>query len=156
MNDEPKIVRVDAQRTAVVRLTVPRAEIRNVMGPAYNELMAAVTAQGLSPIGPWFTHHFGVDPAVFDLEVGMIVAGSVSAAGRVVSSEWPAMTAARTIYHGDYEQLGTAWGEFDAWVAAHGHTPAEDFWERYLVGPESRPEPANWQTELTRPLVKQA
>ena len=32
--DEPRIVQARVQPTAVIRLTIPRAEIRNVMGPA--------------------------------------------------------------------------------------------------------------------------
>jgi effector-binding domain-containing protein len=59
---------------------------------------------------------------------------------------------ARTVYHGDYEGLHGAWGEFEAWIAESGHTSAADLWERYVVGPESSPDPANWRTELNRPL----
>ncbi len=54
---------------------------------------------------------------------------------------------------GDYEGLGAAWEEFDAWVAAEGHTPRGDLWERYVVGPESNPDPAAWRTERNRPLT---
>ena len=46
------------------------------------------------------------------------------------------MKVARTIYHGGYDGLGAAWGELDAWIAAHGHTPAVDLWECYAAGPE--------------------
>ena len=63
------------------------------------------------------------------------------------------MTVARAVYHGPYEGLAAAWAEFCAWVEAGGHTPAEDLWERYVVGPESSPDPAVWRTELNRPLV---
>ena len=42
MIDPPQIVQTDARQTAVIRLTIPRAEIRNVMGPGIGELMAAV------------------------------------------------------------------------------------------------------------------
>ena len=45
-----------------------------------------------------------------------------------------------------------AWGEFDAWIAANGHTPGPDLWECYVVGPEASPDPANWRTQLNRPL----
>lgn len=50
-----------------------------------------------------------------------------------------------------YEGLGAAWGEFGAWIAAQGHTPAPDLWESYVTGPESSPDPATWRTELTQP-----
>lgn len=65
------------------------------------------------------------------------------------------MRVARTIYRGPYEGLGSAWSEFDAWIAAHGHTPAADLWECYAAGPESSPDPASWRTELDRPLIRE-
>ena len=60
---------------------------------------------------------------------------------------------ARTIFHGGFEGLGAAWGEFSDWVTANGHTPAEDLWEVYVTGPESGPDPTTWRTELNRPLI---
>jgi effector-binding domain-containing protein len=60
---------------------------------------------------------------------------------------------ARTVYHGSYDGLAAAWGEFDAWIRANGHKPAEDLWEVYLVGPDFSTNPADWRTELARPLT---
>jgi hypothetical protein len=68
MLDKPHIAQAAAQRTAVIRLTVPRAEIRHVMGLGYRELMAAVPAQGVAPVGPWFSHHLRMDPEIFDAQ----------------------------------------------------------------------------------------
>ena len=153
MLDRPQIVKTDAQRTAIIRLTIPREEIRNVMGPGIAELTAAVAAQGIATAGPIFSHHLRMDPAIFDFEIGVPVTAPVSAAGRVKPGQLPAATVARTLYRGPYEELGSAWGEFCAWIAAEGHTPAPDLWECYVVGPESSPDPAAWRTELNRPLI---
>ena len=152
MIDTPHIIETDAHPIAVVRLTVPRSEIRTVMGPGLTELRAAVAAQGLGSAGPWFTHHLRMDPAIFDFEIGLVVDAPIVAAGRVQPSTSPAQRAARTVYRGGLEGLGAAWGAFDAWIAAAGHTAAADLWERYLIGPESGTDPAAWRTELTRPL----
>ena len=154
MLDTPKITRTDAQRTAVIRLTVPRAEIRNVMGPGIQELMAAVAAQGIGPTGPWLSHHLRMDPQVFDFEIAVPVSAPVTATGRVQPGELRAADVARAIYQGPYEGLGAAWGEFDAWIQAQGHTPAADLWERYLAGPETGSDPAQYRTELNRPLSR--
>ena len=154
MLDQPEIVRTAAQSTAVLRLTIPRAEIQQVMGPGYREVMAAVAAQGIAPVGPWFTHHLQMDPDTFDFEIGVPVATPVAAAGRVKPGRLPAATVARTVYRGRYEGLPAAWGEFMAWVAAQGHTPAADLWEIYVAGPESSPDPADWRTELNRPITR--
>lgn len=69
------------------------------------------------------------------------------------AGQLPATTVARTAYHGPYEGLRAAWGQFDAWIRAQGHTPAPDLWECYVVGPESNPDPTTWRTELNRPLL---
>jgi effector-binding domain-containing protein len=95
-----------------------------------------------------------MDPETFDFEIGVPVNAPVSTSGRVQASQLPAATVARTLYHGPYEGLGPAWGEFDAWIAAEGHTPASNLWECYVVGPESNPDPTTWRTELSRPLTR--
>ena len=86
-------------------------------------------------------------------EVGSPLPAPVTHAGRVKPGELPAATVARTTYRGGYEGLGPAWGEFGEWIAANGHKPAESLWECYVAGPESSPNPANWRTELNRPLI---
>ena len=154
MIDKPQIVETKAQITAVIRLTIPRSEIQKVMGPGIGELMAAIAAQGIAPAGPIFSHHFKMDPEIFDFEIGVPVQKPVAAAGRVKPGQLPAARVARTIYRGPYEGLGPAWGEFEAWIAAAGHTAAPDLWECYVAGPESSPDPAKWRTELNRPLAR--
>ena len=153
MIDAPQITQSVAQQTAVIRFTIPRHEIRLVMGPAIGEVMAAVAARGLTPAGPVFSYHFKMDPGIFDFEVGVPVAQPVAPDGRVKPGNLPARTVARTVYHGPYEGLGAAWGEFDAWINANGHTPSPDLWEFYVAGSESSPDPAHWRTELNRPLL---
>ena len=49
------------------------------MGPGYQELMDTLTAQGIQPTGPWFTHHLRMDPEVFDFELGVPIAAPVTA-----------------------------------------------------------------------------
>jgi effector-binding domain-containing protein len=154
MLDKPQITQTVAQPAAIIRLTIPRDEIQSAMGPGYQEVMAAVTTQGIGPAGPWFTHHLRMDPDVFDFEIGVPVTAPVSTAGRVKAGQFPAATVAQTVYHGGYEGLPDAWGEFDAWIAAEGHTPGPGLMERYIAGPESSDDPADWRTELNRPLIR--
>jgi DNA-binding transcriptional ArsR family regulator/effector-binding domain-containing protein len=153
MIDAPHVTRTTEQPTAYIHLTIPRAEIQNVMGPGIGEVMGAVAAQGITPTGPWLTHHLRMDPDTFDFEICVPIPTSVEPVGRVKAGRLPAAKIARTVYHGSYEGLGAAWGEFEAWIVANGHTSAPDLWECYLAGPESGPNPADWRTELNRPLI---
>ncbi len=152
MIEQPQVTRSQAQRTAIVRLTVPRSEIRNVMMPGLQEIHRVLDEQGVAQAGPWCTHHLRMDPEVFDFEICVPVAGTVRAKGRVQPGELPERTVARTVYHGDYEGLGSAWGELEQWVRESGHRPAQDLWEEYAVGPESSANPDDWRTQLNQPL----
>ena len=153
MLDKPWITETTDQLTAILHLTVPRAEIQNVMGPGINEVLAALASQRIAPAGPWFTHHLRRPTDTFDFEICVPVTTPPAATGRIKPSRWPAMTVARTVYHGPYEGLAAAWGEFLEWIEANAPTSATDLWERYLVGHESSPNPADWRTELNRQMI---
>ena len=153
MIDTPAITATEAQPTAVIHLTIPRAEIQQAMGPAHQELFAALAAQGVTPLGAWFSHHFRMDPATFDFEVGVPVSAPITPTGRVTNSHLPAARVARTVYHGGYEGLGAAWGELEQWIKGERLESAPELWEIYAAGPESGSNPAGWRTELNRPLV---
>ena len=71
MIDTPEITDTQTRQTAIIRFTIPRAEIQNVMGPGMRELLATVAAQGIGPSGPVFCHHLRMDPGIFDFEVGV-------------------------------------------------------------------------------------
>ncbi|MEO8903175.1 MAG: SRPBCC domain-containing protein [Polyangiaceae bacterium] len=149
----PQVLQTEAQLLAVIQLTIPRSEMRTVMGPGIAELMAAVKSQGIPPAGPWFVHHLRIDPATFDFEICVPVPSPVTPVGRVKPGVRPAMRVAQSVLHGGYEKLGAAWGEFEKWLVANGHQTGPDLYECYAVGPGSDPDQANWRTELSKPLI---
>ena len=153
MIETPYITHSETQLTALIHLTIPRADIQSVMEPALRELRTVLAGQGIRPTGPWLTHHLKIDPQTFDFEVCMPVGKEVVAKGRVQPGQLSAAKVARTIYRGPYEGLPKAWGEFGKWIAQYGYTVREDVWECYLAGPESSTDPAEWRTELNRPLA---
>ena len=152
MLETPHVTQTTPQPVAIIHLQIPRDAMQREMGPGIGELMSTVAAQGLTPTGPWFNHHLTMAPDRWDFEIGVPVSAPVTASGRVRPSERPAMTVARTTYTGPYEGLGAAWGEFMAWIAREGHTPADDLYEAYVAGPESVANPAEYRTTFERPL----
>ena len=141
MIDTPQILETAAQPTAIIHVTVPSARIREVMGPGLRELMSTLAAQGVVPTGRWFTHHLKMPGDSFDFEIGVPVGKPLVPAGRVTNGELPAVTVARTVYHGPYEGLPQAWPELGAWIAAQGRTPAPSLWETYLTDPAANRDP---------------
>lgn len=153
MLDTPSVIQITKQPTAVIHLVIPKDHIGTAMGPGLNELLSTIAAQGIKPAGPWFTHHFRITDDSWDFEISVPVTAAVTAQGRVKPGELPEMQVVRTVYQGSYEGLGSAWGDFLEWIRANGHKTAPDLYERYLAGPESGSDPANWRTELTKPLL---
>ena len=154
MLEKPEITETESQPAAIIHITIPREEIRQVMGPGYHELMETIKAQGVKPAGPWFSHHLKMDPKVFDFEIGVPVEKPIEARGRVQPGELPAAKVARTVYRGGYDGLPTAWGEFEAWIKNEGLETQSNLWEIYAKGPETGADPTTWETELNRPLAK--
>ena len=154
MIDTPQISQTAAQHTACIHLRIPREQMMHLFGPAVEEVVKELTAQGIPPQGSAFAHHFEITPEIFDFEVGFTTAKPVAPAGRVKPGRWPEQKVARTTMHGSYEGLPEAWGEFTAWMEANGLAEADDLWEHYVVGPHSSPDPTAWRTDLYRPLTK--
>jgi effector-binding domain-containing protein len=154
MIEEPRITELDATATAYIRFTIARNKMPEVFGPAIGELISTVTGQGCEMTGAVFAHHLSMDdPKTFDFELGVPVSSRVSPRGRVEAGERPVTRVAQTVYHGPYEGLPEAWGKFHEWVKSSGHEWASDIWECYVVTPDSEPDPANWRTQLNRPLL---
>ena len=131
MLDTPQVLSTDEQLTAVIHLTIERAEIAQVMGPAIAEVMSTIAAQGVVPTGPCFSYHLRIPSDTFDFEVGVPVNSPVAPSGRVKMSKLPAAKIVRTSYRGEYEGLGAAWGEFCAWIEAEGLWVQDRLWECY-------------------------
>lgn len=154
MIDAPQITESHEQLAAVIHLQIARDDIQDAMAHAMRELISTIAAQGIAMAGPVFSHHFQILPTGWDLEVGVPVKTPVAAIGRVRPGKLPATRIARTNYHGPYEGLGAAWGQFRMQLSSQGHVAAKDLWEVYVVGPESNLGPEGWCTELNQPLLE--
>ena len=148
-----RVLTTEPLSMASIAMRVPRSQIQTVMGPALIELRAGIANQNIAVTGPWFTHHVRPPGDMFDFEICLPVTAPVAAAGRMRPGSWPAMTVARTVYHGGFEGLGQAWSAFIGQIGAAGHPMADDLWERYLVGPDANADASCWRTELSKPLL---
>ena len=154
MISAPQIIETTAQDAAIIRLTIPRSAMPQHFGPAVRELLAELHAQGVEPVGGVFAHHLQMTPDEFDFELGIKVTAAVRDNGRIRRGTLPAARVARTVYSGPYEGLPAAWGQFNAWMNENGLSQAQDLWELYSVGPQSSSDPADWRTELNKPLKR--
>ena len=151
MIETPKVIQTEAQLVAAIPIQCSGAEMRTVMGPGITELRSTLEKQGIKATGAWLGHHFRMPTDTFDFEIAMPVAQECTPAGRVKMSELPAGKVAQTVYHGGYDGLGNAWGEFIAWAKQNDVKYTGEFWEQYTVGPEAG-DAKSFRTTLTLKL----
>jgi effector-binding domain-containing protein len=151
MIETPKVIQTEARLVAAIPIQCNSAEIRTVMGPGISELRSTLEEQGIQATGAWLGHHFRMPTDTFDFEIAIPVAQKCAPAGRVKMSVLPAGKVAQTVYHGGYEGLGNAWGEFIAWAKQNDLKFSGEFWEQYTVGPEAG-DATSFRTTLTLKL----
>lgn len=149
------IIEINEQQTAVVKATVPMAELKDLFDRAFGEVFAAIGKQGVAPAGAPFGY-YPVKPtdAGVQVEAGVPVAGPVSADGDVVASALPGGRVVHGTHVGPYELLEQTYGALMAWVQEQGLTLAAGMWECYVSDPAAQPDPATWRTEIYWPLAE--
>lgn len=125
----------DETTVAVVGATVHPDQIAAFIGPVFGEVLAALSAQQLTPTGPPFArYHMAGDE--WDVVAGFPTSGPVAPVGRVKPGTLPGGTVATTMHVGSYEGLAGAYQAATDWIEAEGLTVTGDPWEFYLDPPQ--------------------
>jgi effector-binding domain-containing protein len=144
---------VEAQAIVSIRARRPQDDLPAFLKAAFPDLLGRLRLLGVSPSGPPFViyHEFGADG--IDAEVAVPIDKPVTATGKVESRVMPAMTVARTLHVGPYEELGEAYAAVSGWITDHGFEAAGPIQERYLNGPGDRVASSEYRTEIDMPIV---
>lgn len=138
------------QPTAVLRASLPAAQLGAWLPGAYQQIVAYLAATGAAPDGPPFARYTFHDDLV-DVEAGFPVSTSVAGNGRVTPSSLPGGPAAVTTHYGPYDGLTVAFDAIADWLKDHGHEADGPHWEVYYTDPQAEPDPARWRTDLFAP-----
>lgn len=148
----PRILEASRVEAAVIPITCRREDMPKLFGPAVMELFRVLDAQSIESIGAVFAHHLHMSPDEFVFELGVEVPAPVEPSGRVRPGSLPAGRVAHVTYTGPYEGLHEAWGQFEAKLRVQRLEWRPDLWEHYVFGPDKTANPADFRTELYRPL----
>lgn len=144
----PEVITRQELATAAIRLTIPCQDMGTHMDPAIQEIIKAITGQGIAITGPMFSYHHRRPSDTFDFEIGFPVAQAIRPEGRVINSKLPAVKVVRSVYQGPYDGLAQAWAAVQDWVREKGHGETGKFWESYLNNPDEVKDPKDYRTEL--------
>ncbi len=144
---------LSAQPTAVVRGSVPIAELPGFFHHAFEAVMASLGAHGLAPVGPPFGCYLSMPGETVELVAGFPVATPVEVDGEVEPFELPGGRAVTALHVGSYDALAATYETVLADVAEAGLALGSLMWESYLSDPAAEPDPATWRTRIVWPLA---
>jgi len=148
ISDEP------ARLVAVVRRTVPMAELTEFYDTAFTQIFAALGAAGATPAGPALGWYHGMPTDTIDIAAGFPVTGATPGPldGEVEVVEIPGGPAITAEYQGGYDGLPDAWAEVEEYRAGRDLAARDDFLEEYVTEPTPDGDPALNRTRLVLPL----
>lgn len=128
------------------------SEMSDFMGRAFGTAAAELGKQGAFPAGPAISMYHGMPTDTVDVTAGFPAPRPITPTPGVVVETLPGGPAIEAIHTGPYDTLTQTYGELNAWLAEQKLDLATDMWEEYLVGPDTEPDPAKWQTRIVFPL----
>jgi effector-binding domain-containing protein len=139
MNYEVTIVDVVARPTAVVAATCTWQEFPQLWGRLLGEVWDCLRAGGIDR-GCRNIMLYRDD--VPNVEIGVLLDQPCPLTGRVVASALPAGTAATTVHHGSFGEVGAAHDAVVRWCTTHGRDVTGARWEVY--GPHNDNPDQQW------------
>jgi effector-binding domain-containing protein len=146
---DPHIENFEAWVSAGVRKVVPMAELKDVFGPAYEEVGAAVAKAGGTVRGPAYAEYFGMPSDTVDVEIGFGIDKAVEIPDLEVKQR-PATRAVVATHVGPYEKLPESYGELMPWLEMEEVELGPSMFEFYDSEPDADPE--TLVTRLVFPL----
>jgi effector-binding domain-containing protein len=158
---EPKIDERKAQPYMGIRTQTPMTGMSKMVTKLFREINAWAKQHDLKPAGPPFLRYHVIDmEGQMDIEVGIPVAASMPADGRVAAGTLPTGRYASLIYTGSGYSGNKALVE---WAKASGITwdrwddPKGDAfrsrYESYLTDPKIEPKKTKWEVEVAIKLA---
>ncbi|MGB3956027.1 MAG: GyrI-like domain-containing protein [Brooklawnia sp.] len=143
----PEIITVEPQPTAVVIGTMQMAELSNFFDSSYQQVAEAVQRQGVTPHEA-FGYYPRMPTDTIEVEVGFTTSAPISPDGNVVASQLPGGEVAHATYVGAYDGLRQAYGDLFSWLQSQGRQPGSAMWEVYVTEPTPQADPGSMVTEL--------
>ncbi|MCL4248415.1 MAG: GyrI-like domain-containing protein [Anaerolineae bacterium] len=145
-------VRVQVPKTTLtVRTRTPVSHLPQVLGQAFDEIMAYLGALGEQPAGPPFVVYHNMDMQNLDIEIGFPVSKRLPGKDRVQAGNLPEGRVATCLHTGPYSEIGQAYEALSKWVDENGYQATGTAIEIYLNDPEVTA-PDKLQTQIVYPL----
>jgi hypothetical protein len=135
------------------RDVVPATGLSDFFASALGAAAGGIAADGGTITGPPTAVYRGQPGGSFDVLAGFpaMMPGEAQPEG-LEAVALPAGAALSHVHEGSYDTLASTYELLTAEFTARGARMPDLMWEKYLVGPDSGADPAEWQTQVVFPL----
>lgn len=145
---------LDPRPALVIRRKVAPSEIAKTLGEVLPRIFEHAQKRGLPFGGPPFTRYLAAGPGLLTIEAGMPLAVAAAGEGDIEAITLPGGPAAIAIHRGPYDTLRDTYVVIEQWLDAEKLQAGGAPWETYVTDPADRPDPKDWETEITYPLAR--
>ena len=137
----------------IIRRKIAATEVAKALGEILPRVYEHAQKRGLPFAGPPFTRYVAMSPGMMTIEAGMPLAVAAEGEGEIEATTLPGGPAAVALHRGHYDKLAETYAALERWVEAEGLSAGAPPWETYVTDPADKPDPADWETEITYPLA---
>jgi effector-binding domain-containing protein len=134
---EFEIREMPLQPVLAVRRQTSLAELPQIIGETYHQIMTYLATLGELPAYAPYTAYYNMDMANLDVALGFPVSHPLAGQGPIMATEMPAGQYVVHLYKGPYSELGSVYEQLMAWITQQKLEPEGIFYEFYMTGPET-------------------
>ena len=137
-----------------IRRRIGRDELAATLAQCFGAVFGHCHKAGLPLDGRPYTRYLATGPGLWTIEAGKPLAVAAPGEGDIEAGSLPAGDAAVAVHAGPYDQLQETYAAMERWIESSGSRTNGAPWESYITDPAEHPDPADWRTEVYRPLAQ--
>ena len=140
MNNKFEVVETATQPVLSMRAVTKVGNLPEVLGKAYNEIMAYLGELGVQPVDAPFAAYYNMDMENLKVEIGFPVGKAIAGQDKIVASQILGGKKAVCLYKGPYKEMGPIYKAMTQWINENGHHSTGVVYEFYYNSPIEVPE----------------
>lgn len=128
------------------------AAIGEAMGEAYGKVMAYMNANSIEMQGAPISINVSYDEQNAEMICAIPVAELMDVDGELVSGQTYEGLALKTVYYGNYDNIGKAHEDLNAYISYNMFERNGQPWEEYITDPMTEPDTSKWMTNVYYPV----
>lgn len=127
-------------------------DIGMAMSEAYGKVMSYLSSNDVEASGPPISINISYDEQKAEMICAIPVDDLIEVEGDLESGQTYQGLALKTVYMGNYDDIGNAHQDINAYISYYNYERNGQPWEVYITDPMTEPDTSKWETQLYYPI----